>query len=119
MSYKKVTRRLAVKKRKQLGLAPTEGKKPLPFRAYKYLAKIIFGSDEPEHVSARTFLLLEWNIISRAEYVVDSNIYLASFQQNALLFDIGKTKTDQEGTKILTTHGMSFPTLNTLKCVHL
>ena len=38
------------------------------------------------------------DLISRAEYVVDSNIDLVSFQQDALLFDIGKTKTDQEGT---------------------
>ena len=45
-SYKKGSRRLAVKERKQLGLAATEGKKPLPFRAYKYLAKILFESDE-------------------------------------------------------------------------
>ena len=97
-SYKKGTGRLAVKERKHLGLAATEGKKPLPFRAYKYLAKILFESDEPEHVAAHTFLFLEWNPISRAEYVVDSNIYLVYFQQDDLLFDIGKTKTYQEGT---------------------
>ena len=45
MSYKKGTRRLAAKERKQLGLAATEGNKPLPFRAYKYLAKFFFESD--------------------------------------------------------------------------
>ena len=49
-------------------------------------------------MAAHTFLFLEWNLISQAEYVVDSNIYLVSFQEDALLFDIGK-KTDQEGTK--------------------
>ena len=80
MLYKKGTRRLAVKERKQLGLAAIEGKKPLPFCAYKYLAKIIFKSDEPEHVAAHKFLLLEWILISWAEYVVDSNMYLVSFQ---------------------------------------
>ena len=79
-SYKKGTRRLAAK----------EGKNPFLFRAYKYLAQILFESDEPEHVAAHTFLLLELNLISRAEYVVDSNIYLVSFQQDYLLFDIGK-----------------------------
>ena len=69
--YKKGTRRLAAQERKQLGLAAIEGKKPLPFREYKYLAKRNCESDEPEHVAADTFLLLEWNIISPAEYVVD------------------------------------------------
>ena len=117
---KRGTGRLAVKERKRFGLDATEGKEPLPWRAYKYLAKILFESDEPDHVAAHTFLLLEWNIKSRAEYVVDSNIYLVYFQQDALLFDIGKTKTRQEGTKhILTTHGMSIPIPNTLKFVHL
>ena len=98
-SYKKGTWRLAVKERKQLGLAATEGKKPFPFRAYKHLAKILFESDEPEPVTAHIFLLLEWNLISWAEYVVDSNIDLVSFQQDDFLFDIGKAKTDQEVTK--------------------
>ena len=35
LSYKKGTRRLAIKESKQLGLAAIEGKNPLPFRAYK------------------------------------------------------------------------------------
>ena len=99
MSYKKGTRRLAIKERKQLDLAATEGKNQLHFCAYKYLSKILFESDEPEHVAAHIFLLLKWNLISRAGYVVDSNIDLVYFQQDDLLFDIGKTKTDQEGKK--------------------
>ena len=37
--------------------------------------------------------------MSRSEYVVDSKIDLVSFEKDALLFDMGKTKTDQEGTK--------------------
>ena len=90
--YKKGTRRLAVKERKQLELAAIEVKNPFPFSAYKYLAKLVFKSDEPEHIVAHTFLLLEWNLISRAEYVVDSNIYLVSFWKYALMFDIGKNK---------------------------
>ena len=70
-SYKRGTMRLVVQERKQIGMAATEVKKPLPFRAYKYLANILFESDEPDHVSAHTFFLLEWNLISQAEYVVD------------------------------------------------
>ena len=87
----------------------------MPFRSYKYLAKNIFKSNVPEHVAAHTFLLLEWNLISRAEYVVYSNIDLVYFQQDAFLFDIGKTKKDQEGTKNI---DHSIPILNTLKFVH-
>ena len=36
--------------------------------------------------------------MSRAEYVVDSKIDLVSFEKDALLFDMGPTKTDQDGT---------------------
>ena len=44
-------------------------------------------------------MVLEWNLISRAEYVVDAKIDLVSFTEDALIFDMGITKTDQEGTK--------------------
>jgi len=98
-SYKKGTRRLSAKEKKQHGLSTIEGKKPLPFAAYELLAKILFESPDPEHVPAHTFLLLEWNLISRAEYLVDSKIDAVSKKNDALTFDIGKTKTDQEGTK--------------------
>ena len=64
----------------------------MPFRAYKYLSKILFESDEQEHVAAHTFILLERNLISRAEYVADSNIVFVYFQQDTLLFGIGKNK---------------------------
>ena len=51
------------------------------------------------YVAAHTFLVLEWNLISRAEYLVDANIDLVSFTEDALLFNMGVTKTDQEGVK--------------------
>ena len=98
-TYKKGSRREAARERKKLGLSMTEGKKHLPFAAYRYLAGILFTSASPEHVPAHTFLVMEWNLMSRSEYVVDSKIDLVSFEKDALLFDMGKTKTDQEGTK--------------------
>ena len=58
-AYKKGTRRLSAKEKKELGLSQVEGKKALPFEAYKYLAKILFESDKPEHIAAHTFLLLK------------------------------------------------------------
>lgn len=98
-AYKKGTRRLGVKEKDNLGLSTDEGKKPLPFSAYKYLAKVLFESSKAEHVAAHTFLIIEWNLISRAEFVVNSKIDSIWCHGDAILFDIGKTKTDQEGTK--------------------
>jgi len=97
-SFKKGTRRVLAKEKKKLGLSTIEGKKPLPFCAYEYLAKILFESDKAEYVAAHTFLILEWNLISRAEYLVDATIDAVTFKGDAMLFDIGKTKTDQVGT---------------------
>ena len=80
-------------------LSQTEGKRPLPFAAYEYLADILRRSDNPEHIAAHLFLLLDWNLISCADGVVTSNISLVSLWSDSLRFAIGPTKTDQEGKK--------------------
>jgi hypothetical protein len=77
----------------------TKGKKPLLLAAYKYLAKKIFESKKPEHVGAHMFLIIAWNLISHAVFVIGSNIDSIWFHGNAILFDIGKTKTNQEETQ--------------------
>jgi hypothetical protein len=95
--YKKGTVRDGARQRKELGIRSSEGKDPLPFAAYVYLAEILHKSKDPEHIAARLFLLLDWNMISRADSVVSSNIELCGMRDDALVFDIGPTKTDQEG----------------------
>jgi len=99
VAYKKGTRRISAREHHALGLSASEGKKPLSFRAYRYLARVLFESGDPEHIAAHTFLLLEWNLISRAEFVVGAKVDLVSAREDALVFEIGKTKTDQEGKK--------------------
>ena len=99
--YKQGSSRTAASQKKKLGLSTVEGKKHLPLAGYRLLSKILFESDKPEHIFAHTFLVFEWNLISRAEYVVDAKIDLVSFMKDALLFDMGVTKTDQEGIKNL------------------
>jgi hypothetical protein len=96
-NYKKGTTRVGAKQRKELGLRLTEGKDPLPFAAYQYLAEILHQSNDPDHIAAHLFLLLEWNMISRADSVIGSNIELCGMRNDALVFDLGPTKTDQEG----------------------
>jgi hypothetical protein len=98
-TYKKGSRRAGAKERKKLGLTTVEGKKHLPFMGYRLLAKLLFESDHPEHVYAHTFLIIDWNLMSRSETVIDSKIDLVAFEKDALLFDMGVTKTDQDGTR--------------------
>ena len=50
-----------------MGLKITEGKRSLSFRAYKFLTRFIFKSERLEYSAARTFLVLDWNLIARAE----------------------------------------------------
>ena len=82
-----------------IGVSTSEGKLPLPFAAYKFLAQILFESAKPEHIAAHTFLVLEWNLISRADMVVTALIDSIRCHNDAILFEIGRTKTDQEGTR--------------------
>jgi len=93
--YNKGTRRMGGNEKRSLGLLTDEGKKPLPFAAYKYLAKILFESKKAEHVGAHMFLLIAWNLISRAEFVIGSNIDSIWFQADAIMFEVGTTKTNQ------------------------
>ena len=97
--YKAGSRRTSARVKKNLGLSTVEGKKHLPFVEYRLLTRILFESSKPEHIFAHTFLVLEWNLISRTEYAIDAKIDLMSFTKDALLFDMDVTKTDQEGTK--------------------
>ncbi len=97
--YKKGTRRKGARERQALGLRTTEGKDPIPLAAYTHLASILNRSNDPEHVAAHLFLLLDWNLMSRADFVVTSNIELVGVWNDALRFQVGVTKTDQEGSK--------------------
>lgn len=67
--------------------------------AYGLLTKLLFESNNPEHLYAHTFLVLHWNIVSRIEYVVYTKTNLVLFKNDSLLFDMGPMKTDQNGTR--------------------
>lgn len=97
--YKKGTRRKGARERMDLGLRTVEGKDPIPLAAYIYLATILHESSDPEMIAAHLFLLLDWNLISRAEGVVTANIEIVGLWNDALKFQIGITKTDQDGSK--------------------
>ena len=71
----------------------------MPFAAYVHIAEILNCSSNPEHVAAHLFLLIDWNLISWADGVISANIELVGMWSDALRFEIGPTKTDQDGTK--------------------
>jgi hypothetical protein len=97
--YKKGCRRANARERQELGLRTTKGKDPMPLAALVYLCQILVKSPDPEHLDAQFFLLLDWNLFSRAESIVNSHIDLFGLHNDALLVQVGKTKGDQDGTK--------------------
>jgi hypothetical protein len=78
---------LGGKEKRSLGILTEEGKRPL--------TKVLFESNKPEHVHA--FLILVWKRISHAEFVIGSNIDAIWWHGDAIMFDVGATKTDPEG----------------------
>ncbi|KAL3769767.1 hypothetical protein ACHAWO_011295 [Cyclotella atomus] len=97
--YLKGTSRTTARERQKHGLRTSEGKDPMPYPAYVHLAKALSMSDKPEHTAAHLFLLLEWNMVSRSEAVVDQHIDLFGVYNDALLVHLGPSKGDQDGSK--------------------
>ena len=116
-TYKRGSSRRGAQERKKLGVSTVEGKKHLPFKAYKKLAEILFKSDNPEHVVAHSFLVFDWNLVSRAEYAVGLTIDPVTFDGDQLLFDVGVTKTDQDGVRHVGPHSIFLRARSTPKFV--
>jgi hypothetical protein len=82
--YKKGCHRKSAEEKRKLGIRNT-GKDPLPLQAYIFLAELLCKSDDAEHIAAHLFLLLDWNLISRADMIVHSNIELIGIVTKCLL----------------------------------
>ncbi|KAL3793017.1 hypothetical protein ACHAWO_008273 [Cyclotella atomus] len=95
--YKKGAARDGAKQRKEFGLRTSSGKDPMPFGAYELLCSILHRSRNPQHIAAHLFLTLDWNMLSRVDFIVSSNVEFIGMSSDALRFDVGLTKTDQEG----------------------
>ena len=98
-NYKKGSRRVAAKEKTLHGLRHDEGKRVLSFRGFRLLAQKLLESDKKECIAAHFFLLLDWNLIARAENCLMANITQISVMQDSLCFEFGKNKCDQEGVK--------------------
>lgn len=63
--YKKGSGRKGAKERQSIGLRQTEGKDPMPFAAFLYLAEVLCKSKDPELITAHLFLIIDLNRFSR------------------------------------------------------
>ena len=60
--------------KQQLVLKITEGKRPMSFEVYKFIAKGLFESSKKEHVFVNLFLILNWNLMKRSENYVNMKV---------------------------------------------
>jgi hypothetical protein len=63
---------------------------------YTHLGSILNWSNDPEPVAAHLFLD---QLMTRADFVVTSNIELVRVWNDSLCFQVGVTKTNQDGSK--------------------
>jgi hypothetical protein len=95
--YIKGSKRINLAAKQTLGLKITEGKSHMTVPVYEKACEIFFESSKPEHVFAHAFLVLDWNLMKRAENVVEAKIAHVFFREDALVFIFAKSKSQQDG----------------------
>ena len=102
-------KRIETAAKRHLGLKIQKGKDALTWEGYEYTARTLFLSGEPKDVYFHTFLVLDWNLMKRAENCVDAKINNISFKDDSLVFEFEKSKTRQTGDPFGPWHVYSNP----------
>ena len=111
-------KRIVQAAKQHLGLKITEGKVGMPFDVYERAAMNLFFSPEKEDVFAHLFLVLDWNLMKRAENCVDVKVNHISFTDDALVFEFAKSKGNQTGDQFGPWHVYANPKKPWI-CAHL
>ena len=92
-------RRTVQQQKVELGLSLDEGKDPLSFAGYNLLCRTFLRNNgtNDEFIFAHCFLTLEWNLMCRADNMVNLNLAHIGWEDDSLLSCIAKAKHDQEG----------------------
>ena len=90
-------KRRIIEERVVAGESLDEGKDAMSFECYNLLCKKFFEGDKDEFIFAHTFLLLEWNLMARADNIVNLNVNDLEWDGDSLVVHMKRSKTDQEG----------------------
>ena len=90
-------RREQAKRRVKDGDEKIEGKKKMDFAVYQKMCELMFARAGSCWIFAHLFLVLEWNLMMRAENCADAHVSHLDWCDDALIFHFAKTKTDQVG----------------------
>jgi hypothetical protein len=112
-------RRTITEQKVTTGESLEEGKDVMSYSCYKLLCEKFMQGDRDEYNFAHLFLTLEWNLMARADSIV--NLSLNDFQWNddALMVYLRKTKTDQEGSNGKTPYHLYANPVDPCLCVVL
>ena len=104
-------KRLVASMKQNGELKMTEGKSPLSFAGYRYLAKkaVYQKTDIPVGVFSWVFLLLCWNLMARCVSVSDIMFDHVGWSGDAMTVVFPKHKGDQEGEHCLPKHVYANP----------
>ena len=83
----------------ELGMSLNEGKDLLSFAGYNLLCRNFLKNNGTynEFIFAHCFLTLEWNLMCRADNLVNLNLAHIGWEDDSLVSCIAKAKHDQEG----------------------
>ncbi|RLN26223.1 hypothetical protein BBJ28_00023966 [Nothophytophthora sp. Chile5] len=73
------------------------GKDGMPFDLYKFIASHMISEPSSEFVFARTFMVLCWNLMARAESALSIRLHQLKFVEDSLCIYYAHTKNDQFG----------------------
>jgi integrase len=101
--------------KKQAGLLPAlQGKAPLAFAGYQILSEYALMETRKDCMYARLYVILCWNLVSRANNVGKILYSHISWSQDSMVINLPKTKGDQEGANDFQRHVYANP-----QCPHL
>jgi len=95
--YMKGSKRLGKGAKQALGLSLAEGKKPMTLQLYRKICEWLFTSPDPEHLFAHLFLVLDWNLMKRAENCQGAMISHITICEDCICFHFAKSKGHQDG----------------------
>ena len=72
--YVKGLKRVVAEDKKKTGQKLTEGKRHMSRAVYEKLCSILMKGESDEYIFAHCFLTVEWNLMARADNVVDAMV---------------------------------------------
>src|SRR6056300_1469521 len=90
-------KRQVAEERAKNGKSLDEGKRPMTFECYKLMCNLLIKSDSHDSCFAHLFLILDWNLMARADSCRNILIAHIEWRQDSLLIFFAKSKGNQTG----------------------